>query len=206
MALENWIFYILTVFALMSTPGPSQLLMLTNSSSHGFIRSTATMAGDLTANAFQMLASALGISALLVVYGEALSIIKWLGVFYLIWLGFKMIRKANPKAEMLNKPIEVPLFKTLWFQGFITSAANPKAVVFFTALFLQFIQPEYGFWPQMLILSITYIIIDGIFLSIYGVSASYITSRFKGDTKVWIERVGGIFMILAAFMLSLKSM
>lgn len=59
MRFEIWISYVATVLALMSTPGPSQLLMLSNSSAYGFGRSLATAVGDLTANAAQMLAEVL---------------------------------------------------------------------------------------------------------------------------------------------------
>ncbi len=98
MTLEIWTIYVGTVLALMSTPGPSQLLMLSNSAAHGFTRSLSTAAGDLTANALQMLAAGFGLAAILTASANALTVIKWAGVIYLIWLGVRMIRKANPKA------------------------------------------------------------------------------------------------------------
>ena len=87
MTMQIWLTYIVTVLVLMSTPGPSQLLMLSNSASHGFRRSLATAAGDLSANALQMLASGLGLAVIIAASGQALLVIKWLGVAYLIWLG-----------------------------------------------------------------------------------------------------------------------
>ena len=63
MTLETWTLYVVTVLALMSTPGPSQLLMLSNSGAHGFRKSTFTAMGDLTANALQMLAAGLGLAS-----------------------------------------------------------------------------------------------------------------------------------------------
>ena len=96
MTLEIWTLYVATVLALMSTPGPSQLLMLSNSAAHGFGRATFTAFGDLTANAFQMLAAGLGLAALIAASGTALAVIKWAGVAYLVWLGARMILKAKP--------------------------------------------------------------------------------------------------------------
>ena len=61
MELQTWGLYVLTVLALMSTPGSSQLLMLSNSATHGFKESLATAVGDLSANSLQMLAAALGL-------------------------------------------------------------------------------------------------------------------------------------------------
>jgi len=153
-----------------------------------------------------MLASGLGLAAIIAASGQALLIIKWLGVCYLIWLGLKMIRQAaTGSAAQLNERKSATL-KTLWLQGFITSAANPKAVVFFAALFPQIIQGDQDFWPQFLILSVTYIVIDGSFLSAYGKSASWVADKFKGSAKAWIERGGGTFMILAAILLSIKTL
>ena len=205
MTFEIWTLYVATVLALMSTPGPSQLLMLSNSGSHGFRRALFTAAGDLTANALQMLAAGLGLAAILAASGTALTVIKWAGVAYLIWLGIRMIRSAKPDDPKLKGNRQEVSLRSLWSQGFVTSAANPKAVVFFAALFPQFISSDIAFWPQFLILSATYIVMDGLFLSAYGFSASWIAARFRGTARVWIERIGGGFMIGAAVLLGLKS-
>ena len=206
MTIEIWSIYVATVLALMSTPGPSQLLMLSNSATHGFQRALATAAGDLTANALQMLAAGLGLAAIIAVSGNALSVIKWAGVAYLVWLGTRMILRASPKQASDSQAKTRVSLRSLWLQGFITSAANPKAVVFFAALFPQFIQADSPFWPQFLILSVTYIVMDGMFLSGYGYGAGWIAKRFSGSAKTWVERIGGSFMILAALLLGLKSL
>ncbi|WP_305983885.1 LysE family translocator [Roseibium sp. MMSF_3544] len=205
MSFDVWTLYVATVLALMSTPGPSQLLMLSNSGTQGFRRALFTAAGDLSANALQMLAAGLGLVAVIAASGAALSVIKWAGVAYLIWLGVRMIRRAKSDDPHLMEKRPVVSLKSLWMQGFLTSAANPKAVVFFAALFPQFISGDAAFWPQFLILSATYLVMDGLFLSAYGFSASWIAARFKGAAKVWIERIGGGFMIGAAVLLGLKS-
>lgn len=205
MPIETWTLCVVTVLALMSTPGPSQLLMLTNSGIHGFRRSLATAAGDLSANALQMLAAGLGLAAIIAASAMALTVIKWAGVAYLIWLGVRMIRRARPDdPDELTQRKQSPL-GTLWLQGFLTSAANPKAVVFFAALFPQFISPDAEFWPQFLILSATYIVMDGFFLTAYGLGSSWVVARFKGRARIWIERAGGGFMIAAAVLLGLES-
>lgn len=205
MTMEIWTIYVATVLALMSMPGPSQLLMLSNSGAHGFHRSLATAAGDLTANALQMLAAGLGLAVLIATSATALSVIKWMGVVYLIWLGVRMIARADPKDPSTDIAQPSVSLGNLWLQGFVTSAANPKSVVFFAALFPQFIDADSSVWPQLLILSATYIVMDGCFLSAYGIGASWVSRRFKGAAKAWIERIGGGFMILAGILLGLKS-
>lgn len=205
MPLETWLAYVVTVLALMSTPGPSHLLMLSTSMTHGFRRSMATAAGDLTANALQMLAAGLGLVTLIFASEQAFTVVKWLGVLYLVGLGVRMILRsfdasqANPEGSSVSSG-------RLWLQGFITSAANPKAVVFFAALFPQFIEAELAFWPQLLVLSATYVIIDGLFLAAYGVSADRISHRLQGAGRAWLERIGGGFMIAAAVLLGMRTL
>jgi len=204
MSIEVWTVYVAAVLVLMSAPGPSQLLMLSNSATHGFKRSLATAAGDLTANALQMLAAGLGLATLLATSGHALSVIKWLGVTYLIWLGLRMVRRAGLVGLASQKPAKSSL-KALWLQGFLTSGANPKAIVFFAALFPQFIDANAPFWLQFVVLSVTYIVLDGLFLSAYGAGSSWIASRFTGSARASIERLGGGFVIGAAILLGLKT-
>ena len=205
MSFETWLTYFATVLAFMITPGPSHLLMLSNSLTHGFQRSLATAAGDLTANAFQMLAAGLGLAAILVAAQNTLSVVKWSGVAYLLWMGVRMWQQAGYASSTANAAGSASL-AMLWRQGFLTSAANPKAVVFFAALFPQFIDPNVPFVPQFIILSITYLVVDGAFLSSYGISASWLTSKLKGNVTMLVHRIGSAFLIGAAVMLGLKTL
>ncbi|WP_170476767.1 LysE family translocator [Ruegeria arenilitoris] len=202
MGFDIWITYVATVLLLMSTPGPSQLLMLSNCAVNGLGRGIFTAAGDLTANFLQMLAAGLGLAALIAASGSALTVIKWLGVAYLIFLSVRTILRAERKAMQIAA---LASRKSLWLQGFITSAANPKAVVFFAALFPLFIDSALPFWSQFAILSATYLILDAMFLTVYGGSASWLAKRLKGPARLWLDRIGGSFMIAAAILLGLKS-
>jgi threonine/homoserine/homoserine lactone efflux protein len=205
MSFEIWLTYLATLLAFMITPGPSHLLMLSNSMAHGFRPSLATAAGDLTANAIQMTAAGLGLAAILVASQNALAIVKWLGVAYLVWMGIRMWRHAE-KASSSKGAAQSASLNSLWGQGFLTSAANPKAVVFFAALFPQFIDPGRPFLPQLLALSLTYLVVDGTFLATYGISAGWIASRLKGTATALVQRTGSVFLLGAAVMLGLKSM
>ncbi|WP_299781331.1 LysE family translocator [uncultured Roseobacter sp.] len=205
MSFDIWALYVTTVFLFMLTPGPSHLLMLSNSMTHGFRPSIATAIGDLSANALQMLAAGLGLAAIIVASQHALTVIKWMGVAYLLWMGIRMWRTAGKGSRSMKSNISASPRK-LWLQGFVTSAANPKAVVFFAALFPQFITADQPFFLQLFILSATYIAIDGSFLLGYGASAGWLAKRLKGKAQVAIGRIGGAFLIGAAILLGLKSM
>jgi threonine/homoserine/homoserine lactone efflux protein len=202
MSLETWLLYVAAVAAMMSTPGPSQLLMLSNSLAHGFRRSLATAAGDLTANFFQMLLAGLGLAALIATFENALTVIKWAGVLYLLYLGTRMLLGKNGGGD--KEAAKRSSLRRLWLQGFVTSASNPKAVVFFAALFPQFISGDAAFWPQFAILSATYIAMDGFMLALYGSGAGWIGERVKGAARERLHRIGGGLMIGAAMLLGLR--
>ncbi len=202
MAFEIWIAFIAAVLILMITPGPSQLLMLSNSLGSGFKRSTATAAGDLTANALQMMAASAGLASILYASQYIFLIIKWLGVAYLIYMGVKLILQNQSKNLVNQKPVKS--VKILYLQGFITSASNPKAIIFFAALFPQFLNPNAPLTEQLFILGITYLSIDGMFLSIYGFFAGWLAKKFDDQITKHLNRISGSFLIGAAILLGLK--
>ena len=204
MTLEVWTVYVGTVLLFMSTPGPSHLLMISVSMSSGFKRSLATAGGDLTANAIQIVLAGLGLAVIVTSSRYGFAIVKWAGVAYLVWIGVRTIRASfNKKANAESLPPSS--LSHLWLRGFITSAANPKAVVFFAALFPQFLNTNAPLLSQIGILGATYIVIDGLFLASYGKSASWIAQRIKSHYRAWIDRAAGFSLIIAAIMLGLRS-
>lgn len=206
MALDNWVLFIIAVLALMSTPGPSQLLMLSNSATYGLKNSVATIAGDLSANLLQMIIATAGIGLLIASFDNILIYIKWIGVIYLVWNALKLILSKKQNANNYKKSNNKKIYRKLFLQGFLTSASNPKAILFFAALFPQFISANGDIWIQFLILSITYISIDGIFLLFYGIAASKIAMMIKSNSSLIINKVGGSLMLVAALLLGLKSL
>lgn len=204
MTIQTWWVYLGTVLLLMSTPGPSHLLMMSVSMNNGFRRSLATAAGDLTANLIQMMLAGFGLATLLLASEYGFAVVKWCGVAYLVWLGYKHIASSFSPAESVSQA-PIASLKKLWFSGFITSAANPKAVIFFAALFPQFIEQQSPVLPQIVILGATYILVDGLFLSFYGKSASWLAGKINAAGRSWIDRIAGTGLIAAAVLLGLKS-
>ena len=204
MTAETWLLYVGTTVLWMSAPGPSHLLMLSTAMSNGFHRSLATAAGDLSANAIQIILAGTGLAAFLTASRYGFAVIKWAGVAYLVWIGARKII-----ASYRYGPGAVPLSKTslrqLWLRGFVTSSANPKAIVFFAALFPQFIDPSKPLAAQIAILGATFIVTDGLFLSAYGKGASWLADRLQDRRKALVERVAGLGLVVAAVLLGLRT-
>jgi len=202
MPIDIWLAYMGTVLVLMCTPGPSQLLMLSNSMRNGFRRSAFTAAGDLTANLLQMTLASVGLASVVQASRGFFLVVKWAGVAYLVYLGLAMILSRATGALPSSKAKRSA--RSLYWQGFVTSAANPKAVIFFAALFPQFIDPAKPLWGQFVVLSATYLITDAVFLSGYGKFAEWIGRRMLGSTRKYLNRIAGTFLIGAAILLGLK--
>lgn len=201
MGIDLWLLYLGTVLAFMSTPGPSHLLMLSNSIANGFNKATATAAGDLSANLLQMIAASIGLVSILTQFQHVFIFIKWAGVAYLVYLGHKLI---FTHAGSLVKTRAERSVRALYWQGFITSAANPKAIIFFAALFPQFIVASEPLVPQFLVLSLSYLLIDGLFLCFYGKFADYFARKLSGSIGAYFNKISGSLFIGAAIVLGLK--
>ena len=197
--------FLVTAFLVCLAPGIGVVYTMSMTLGGGWRAGAFAVIGCTLATVVHLAAAMAGLAAVLHTSALLFQAIKWAGVAYLVWLGVGMIRRARAADPGLAQARSRASLKALWLQGFLTSAANPKAVVFFAALFPQFITAEAAFWPQLMILSATYIVIDGCFLSAYGGSAGWIAARFKGPARLWIERVGGGFMIGAAVLLGLKT-
>ena len=198
---DIYLAYLATVGVFFAAPpGPSQLLMISNSARHGLRASLFTASGDLSANALQMTAAAFGLAGVLAMSGELLTAVKWLGVAYLVYIGVRTFLGGARGAGTVG-----PAFRRrdLYRQGFFTSAANPKAVFFFAALFPQFIDPAAAIWPQLLILGATYIAVDGMLLIVWGAAAERALRRLASRPR-WLNRISGSMMIAAAGLLALK--
>lgn len=205
MTLDSYLLYLGVLAAFFATPpDTSQLLIMSNSMRHGLRRSLATVAGDLSANSLQMTAAAFGLTALIATSADALWIVKWLGVAYLAWIGLSLlISKAAPPDTGAAPKARL---RVLFRQGFLTSSANPYAVVFFGALFPQFIDPASPVLPQLALLGATYLIVDGATLVLWGWAAQRTLGRVRAIQGVWLNRISGLLMIAAACLLGSRDL
>jgi threonine/homoserine/homoserine lactone efflux protein len=199
--------YVGAVLIMTLSPGPSTMLGSAHGMRYGAKGTLPTIAGDLTANTLQMLAAAVGLAAIITRSATAFMFIKWAGVAYVAWTGLSHLLRANAAVGDNDAgTVRSPL--TRYVQGFVTSASNPKAIVFFAALFPQFIDNGAGAMSvplQFLILGAIFITLDG--LSVFGYSAT------AGQLSAWLSRKGrirtqrritGSALLGAAVLLSLK--
>ncbi len=202
---ETYWLYLAAVFVFFATPpDTSQLLVISNSARHGLRRSCWTIVGDLTANCVQMTAAAFGLAATIATSAQTFQMIKWAGVAYLAWIGLRLMLSSGETATA--PPVESKSGWQLFRQGFITSSANPFAVVFFAALFPQFLDPSLATAPQLAILGSTYLVVDGFILLGWGWLSAYAAHGIRTLSSDWINRGCGAMMIGAAALLASKDL
>ena len=205
MTIETYLLYLAALAVFFATPpDTSQLLVIANSARHGLKKCGWTIAGDLTANALQMTAAAFGIAAVVAASAEAFQIVKWVGVAYLAWIGLRLIVSNSSGSDAAANRIDSPA--RLFRHGFITSSANPFAVMFFAALFPQFIDPSMATLPQLAILGGTYLLVDAVILLAWGWLAVRAAARLRSHAFGLVNRVCGTLMLGAAILLASKDL
>lgn len=203
MTVETYLAYLATVLLFFAhPPGPSQILFVAGAMRHGTRRALPIMAGDLSANTVQILVAGFGLAGLIAASATAFAIVKWAGIAYLVWIGIRIIRDARPPGHSRGIPRAGDLFR----RGFMTSAANPYAVVFFAALFPQFLDPTRPVLLQIAMLGVTYLVVDGTILLLMGGAAERLSRALGGKVAHWLGWFSGAGMIAAAATLAVRGL
>lgn len=198
-----WLSFAATFAILAVTPGPSVLLATANSMNHGARKAVATILGDLSANTLQILLASLGLATIITTSATVFNAIKWVGVAYLIYMGVSKLL-AKPSDEILRADKAEKSFFKLYSEGFLMSASNPKAIVFIAAFFPLFIDPELPFTPQVIVLGLTYLVMDGICLLTYAHFADRLKRYLADREKVSLQhKIIGSLLVFSGVMLSL---
>lgn len=183
------------------SPGPNVFLMLALGLREGGASVLKAAAGIALASLGFLLVSALGLVAALTASAVLFSAVSYLGAAYLAYLGLRMIlasRGHDVDATLQSRPLARP-----FVQGVVTHLANPKAMLYWSALFPQFVDASRPLTPQVLLLGLIGITIDVILLSAYGLSAA---RARRGTISRRLERlthlVGGSFFVIVALLLA----
>lgn len=204
MALELWSAYVVLCFLFAVTPGPAVLLTGSQAIARGFGAGFAVVLGTQLANLVYFIVSAAGLGAILMASETAFMAVKYAGAAYLIFLGIRTIRNARTALEPAAET-KVPAWRHPFTLGLLNQLANPKSVLFWGALFPQFVDFQAdNLWIQFAILAVTGIVADIIVLSAYAAAATRGRSLLAtGMRAVWRERISGGALVIVGGALSL---
>ncbi len=160
MTWQVWLAFAILETVLCFTPGPAVLLVLSQALSRGTAKTVWTILGILSANTAYFIVSATGLGATLAASNNIFFAIKWIGAAYLVWLGLNEIFGAHARLAIAPADAARGLAGPMFVRGFALQMSNPKALVFFTALVPQFLNPHAALVPQIAILAVTSMIIE----------------------------------------------
>lgn len=203
---ETYLIFVVTTGVVCLTPGPAAILVVAQGISNGLRRSYWAIAGIALANALYFALSATGIAALIVASGALFSVIKWIGVAYLFWLGISAIRSKSSALTVTADPDEAVRGTRAFWQAVVVELSNPKALLYFVALLPQFVDPARPVALQMLVFGVTCIGLDLFAYSLYAWFGSK-TRRFSaraGFVTASNRTAGGLLMLAGALMATVK--
>ncbi|MBW3698556.1 homoserine/homoserine lactone efflux protein [Vibrio sp. T187] len=200
-----WLAYVVTAIVFSLAPGSGTVNSISNGLSYGTRKSLASIAGLQIGLIFHIALVGAGIGALVAQSALAFTIIKWVGVVYLVWLG---IQKWRDRSSLVAQQSGEGLSSwSLMRNAVLINLTNPKSIVFLVALFPQFLDPTQPQLPQLLVLGITTVIIDGIVMLGYTSLASQMGRYIRSDKVMGkINKVfGGMFMGCGALLAAAKA-
>lgn len=189
--------FIPTAFFVSITPGMCMTLALTLGMTIGLRRTVWMMMGELVGVGIVVVASALGVAAIMLQYPAVFAVLKYVGGAYLAWLGIQLWRSRGRMA--ISSEVEGAKTATaagLATQGFVTAIANPKGWAFMISLLPPFISLEHAIAPQLSILVAIILITELICMTLYATGGRSLR-RFlekSGNVRL-LNRISGTLMI-----------
>jgi RhtB (resistance to homoserine/threonine) family protein len=204
---DLWLFMLAGVL-LNITPGPDMALIVARSTQCGTRAGVAAALGVGVGTFLHITAAAVGISALILASALAFTIVKWVGALYLIYLGIQLLRSSFAKPDPSDSPpvVSSSAVRSVFVQGVITNALNPKVAMFFLAFLPQFVDPHAPSKAAALI--ILGLIFDTVGtawnVAVACLAGTLAASTAYGRVKAWLERVIGAFFIGLGIRLALS--
>ena len=192
----NFILFIQIILFLFITPGSPRVLVVSYAMTYGMKKTVWTALGDISANALQMIVVTFVIGSLLIRYPQIMVVMKWLGVAYLLYLAYELYRA---RVKNFNSSEGDASKKSLSFyrDGFMVAGLSPKALIFFGAIFPNFMDFSGNYIGQFIILAITYVVLDFTTLIIYGMGAKKISLWLQANPKT-INLVSSAALLIIA--------
>jgi homoserine/homoserine lactone efflux protein len=203
MDLSVWITYFIATIILSVTPGPGVFSSISSGLHHGFRLGLWNGIGMQAANFTSVCLVSAGLGALLLASETLFSIVKWLGVAYLIYLGIVTWRSPT-RAFHDEGDDRARTPRDVFTRGFLVNITNPKGIIFFVAILPQFIDVARPQAPQYAILALTTLVVDLVVMMAYTALAAKVLRVMRDPSRLrWVNRtLGGAFVAAGAALAS----
>jgi homoserine/homoserine lactone efflux protein len=184
MQLHVWLIYLLAALGLSLSPGPNGLLVLTHGALHGWRKALYTILGGALGFTTIIALSMYGIGALLKTSLTWLTVMKWVGGVYLVWLGIQVWR-SPPIGIEVSGSLKPRSGWSLFQQGALSAVTNPKGLLFFAAFLPQFIDPTRSLFIQFIVMAGTFAVTE--------IATEVFIAGMAHRISPWLRRVGRRF-------------
>lgn len=184
---KDLLFFALAAFGLVISPGPNMIYLISRSITQGRKAGLISLTGVICGFLFHIVMVSAGLTAVLLAVPVAYSILKTLGVFYLLYLAIQAVKPGSKGIFEMRSDLKEARSVKLFSMGFFTNVLNPKVAVFYLSFFPQFIKPEYGsILLQSLQLGLTQISVSFTVNAIIILSAAR-TAVWFAQNPAWIK-------------------
>ena len=194
----DFIIFLQIIFFLFITPGTPRIVIISYSMNYGVQKCVWTALGDITANIVQATLVIFVLGAFLSNNPIFLNVIKWVGIFYLLYLAYD-VYKSKPKSINSKKVYSKSIF-SFFRDGFLVAGTSPKAWLFFPLIFPQFIDFNSNYIIQFFILIVTYVVLDFLSLIGYAILAQKLIVWIKANPKT-INTISASVLIIIALII-----
>ncbi len=198
----DFILFLQIIIFLFITPGTPRIVIVSYSMNYGVKKCLWTALGDITANFIQATLVIFVLGSFFSENSNFLTIFKWVGVIYLLYLAFDIYR-SSPK-EINSKIVYSKSTFSFFKDGFIVAATSPKAWLFFPLIFPQFIDFSSNYVVQFLILITTYVVLDFLSLVGYAILAQKLIKWIKTNPKTINNISSAVIIIIALIMIFMQ--
>lgn len=183
---QELLLFALAALVLVLTPGPNMVYCVSRSLTQGPRAGLLSLAGVVAGFGVHLLATALGLSALLAAVPLAFDVLRIAGAAYLLWMAWQAVKPGGSAPfEARDLPHDGP--RKLVLMGFLTSALNPKVAMFYVSFFPQFLHPERGQWlAQTFTLGALQIGISALVNALLVLFAARV-ARFLHRSAAWVR-------------------
>lgn len=198
--------FLITALVVVVTPGTGAIFTIAAGLTRGARAGIVAAFGCTLGVIPHMIAAVTGLAAILNASAAAFQTIKWLGVAYLLFLGWQTVRdKAAIQIDADPTPISAPrVIRT----AVLINVLNPKLTIFFFAFLPQFVSADggKGTW-HMVGLSLVFMALTFVVFALYGIFAATMRNQVIGRPKVmtWLRRTFAGTYVLLAGRLALQS-
>lgn len=212
MHLSNWLIFCGLALLVTFTPGPGVLLAISNSVAVGPRRAMISSSGNAAGLFIVSGVAMAGMGVVLATSASAFLALKLAGALYLIYLGIKQWRsKASilPDAGSASASALSPRLpsRRLFIQGLTVALTNPKAILFFSALFPQFLTQDAPLLEQFIVLTGTFATCAMLAHAFYVLLARVLKNQFANPKRMRLfnQSSGALFVVLGLSLLRLRN-